>query len=208
MRKNNSMKKRKGNFLIITGLLLLAAALVLTGYNIYESKRAQITSDEAVDAIVEKLEEDQDDSVEDIPLYEKFPDKEMPTILVNGQRYVGILEVPEKGLTLAVLAGEWSYPKLRIAPCLYSGSIYRDDTVIAGHNYSSHFSKIKTLKQDSEVKFTDVEGNEFYYKVGWTDVLEPEQVDVLTEATDWDLTLFTCTYGGRERCAVRCIREK
>lgn len=200
------------------GLLLLAAALVLTGYNIYESKRAQNSSDQAVAGIMRNLEKNSGASVlvnesgdglsVEIPLYERFPNKEMPTVLINGQRYIGILDVPEKGLSLAVMAGEWSYPKLRIAPCLYNGSAYRDDMVIAGHNYSSHFSKIKSLKPGSKVKFTDAEGNEFYYEVGWIDVLKPTQVEELKDASEWDMTLFTCTYGGRERCVVRCIREK
>ena len=30
---------------------------------------------------------------------------------------------------------------------------------------------------------------------------------ITTESEDiWDLTLFTCTTGGRARCAVRCTR--
>ena len=45
--------------------------------------------------------------------------------------------------------------------------------------------------------------------------LDPEQemtvtdIDKMITATDedaWDLTLFTCTTGGRARCAVRCTR--
>lgn len=203
------MKKKKGTFLICIGLLLLAAALVLTGYNIWESEQAKISSDKAVAEMTKVIEEKYDEKKqEDEPLYEKVPDKEMPTILIDGQRYIGVLDIPDKGLSLAVLAGEWSYSKLRIAPCQYAGSVYKDNMVIAGHNYSSHFSKIKSLKPGSQVRFTDVEGNEFYYEVGWTDILEPTQVEDLENAEGWNLSLFTCTYDGGERCVIRCIRQR
>ena len=40
--------------------------------------------------------------------------------------------------------------------------------------------------------------------------LQPTQIEKMTEKTEdsdnWDLTLFTCTTGGRARCAVRCVR--
>ena len=39
-------------------------------------------------------------------------------------------------------------------------------------------------------------------------VLNPKDGEEMTDATDWDMTLFTCTYGGRERYALRCIRQQ
>ena len=60
----------------------------------------------------------------------------------------------------------------------------------------------------NEIFFTDIEGNIFYYEAAWLDVLAPKQVEEMTDATDWDMTLFTCTYGGRERYALRCIRQQ
>ena len=79
--------------------------------------------------------------------------------------------------------------------------------IIAGHNYRSHFSPIKNLDVGSEVRFIDTEGNVFNYTIGWVDILRPTDVEKLTDSKDWDLTLFTCTYGGGERYTVRCIRE-
>lgn len=192
------------------GLLLLAAALCLTGYNIYESKKAELVSSDAIikiKEIIEQTEVSDSKLEEEIPIYERFPNKEMSVVEVDGRQYIGILEIPEKGLSLPVQAGEWSYSKLRCSPCRYEGSIYKDNMVIAGHNYSSHFSKIKSLEVGSEVRFTDVEGNTFYYEVGWIEILEPPQVKKMIDAEEWDLSLFTCTYGGRERVTVRCIRE-
>ena len=46
-------KRRKGDLLIFTGLLLVAAALFLTGYNLLENRRAQRN----VDKVTEKIQE-------------------------------------------------------------------------------------------------------------------------------------------------------
>ena len=51
--------------------------------------------------------------------------------------------------------------------------------------------------------FTDVEGNEFQYTVAKTEVLDGTDIEGM-KAGDWDLTLFTCTIGGRQRVTVRC----
>lgn len=75
--------------------------------------------------------------------------------------------------------------------------------VIAGHNYSSHFGNLKNLSQGDTVIFTDVDGNRFHYRVIELETLVPDAVDDLTSG-GWDLTLFTCTIGGRSRVTVRC----
>ncbi|MEE1086573.1 MAG: sortase [Schaedlerella sp.] len=203
--------KKKGSFMMTIGLLLLAAALVLTGYNIWESKQAEKFSNAALEEIMLHIEQNnaQEDTSQEmeVPDYVLFPDKEMPVVLVDGQYYVGAVQIPELDMTLPILAGEWSYAKLQKAPCCYTGSIYKDNMVVAGHNYWSHFSPIKSLGVGSEICFIDVEGNVFNYTVGWVDILQPTDVEKLTDNKDWDLTLFTCTYDGRERYTVRCIRE-
>lgn len=193
------------------GLLLLLAALGLTGYNIWESKRAEIASDKAVVAIEEEIENLTKEEIHyelgETPDYMKYPQKEMPTMEIDGERYIGYIEIPDIHRKLPVMAGEWSYAKLRKAPCHYEGSVYQDNMVIAGHNYRSHFSLIKQLDMGSEIRFTDAEGNVFVYEAAWVDIIKPQDIEGMTDAADWDLTLFTCTYGGRDRYTLRCIRQ-
>ena len=43
----------------------------------------------------------------------------------------------------------------------------------------------------------------FHYEVAAVEVLKSTAVEEM-KAGDWDLTLFTCTYGGKSRCALRC----
>ena len=84
-----------------------------------------------------------------------------------------------------------------------SGTIAGGDLVIAGHNYARHFSPIKSLTAGEEVYFTDMDGVVTAYQVAEVDTLSPTDVEEMTDS-GYPLSLFTCSYGGRSRVAVRC----
>lgn len=199
-------KAMKGKILTGVGLLLIAAALLLTVYNIRESDRAGSESEEMV-VRMESLTADLPERLETekkelVPEYVKNPEMEMPTVEVNGQECVGMIEIPALGLKLPVIS-EWSDAKLKKAPCRYSGSAYLKNMIIAGHNYRTHFSGIKRLNPGDSVVFTDADGNVFSYEVAEIETVGGYDIEKL-EAGDWDLTLFTCTNKGKARAAVRC----
>ena len=54
--------------------------------------------------------------------------------------------------------------------------------------------------------FTDADGNVFSYEVDTIETVGGTDIEKM-ESGDWDLTLFTCTTGGKARAAVRC-KEK
>lgn len=188
------------------GMLLLAAALLLSVYNIQEERAARDSVRAVADKILElpmrEWEEPEEEEVPELPLYVQYPDMEMPVKEIDGGLYIGMLSIPAAGLLLPVMS-EWSYPNLKKAPCRYEGSVYKKNIVIAGHNYRSHFSPIKSLALGETVVFTDMDGNQFVYETASVEILRPEQTEDLL-AGDWDLTLFTCTYGGFERFVLRC----
>lgn len=207
------MNERKaGTIWMMIGGLLISAALLLSVYNIYDAKRAEVSvvraAEElhiAVEAHVTERQHD-GDADEELPDYKKYPELEMPIVEIDGESYIGFLEVPELGLSLPVMGGEWSETKLKKAPCLYDGSVYMDDMIIAGHNYKSHFSGLKSLREGANLLFIDANGNEFSYILARKEVIGELDVDrMLSKQEEWDLTLFTCTYGGRERYTLRCI---
>lgn len=84
-------------------------------------------------------------------------------------------------------------------------SAYNDTLIICAHNYESHFGKIKNLAPGSKVYFTDIDGNNFSYEVVEICILDPYAIEEM-QSGDWDLTLFTCTWGGRTRVTVRCVK--
>lgn len=204
---------RKGTVWITLGVLLIAAALLITVQNLREAEQAGVVSENVLiklDSARPKphapsaapAQEEPIPTEVEIPDYSLNPNMEMPTETVDGNAYIGVLELPSLELKLPVL-GEWSYSGLKLAPCRYAGSAYLNNMVIAAHNYSTHFGYLGNLAQGDEVVFTDVDGNVFRYQVLEVETLSPFAVEEMTDG-DWDLTLFTCTISGRSRVTVRC----
>lgn len=207
--KKEKTKKKKGTIWIGMGLLLVAAALSLIIYNVMDNRRSQVSAQAASAQLARLIPETEPqgfvpEAEAEIPDYILNPDMDMPVAQIDGQDYIGELSIPCLDLSLGVIS-EWSYPRLRISPCRYRGSAYKDDLIIAAHNYSSHFGQLKTLSPGDWVDFTDMDGNEFHYEVALVETLEPTALEEM-EAGDWDLTLFTCTIGGSYRVTVRCER--
>lgn len=195
---------KKGTLLICLGILYITAGLGMAGYNIYDNWRAGKVSSQATDQI--KTQVDDIAQQPDIPDYVLYPDMEMPTETVGGVKYVGMISFPLLDKELAVIS-KWNYPRLRIAPCRFSGSVYKDNMIICAHNFPSHFGKIKNLNYGDRVIFTDMDGNIFTYEVIEMEILTPKESEELQNG-DWDLTLFTCTLTGGNRFVVRCERVK
>lgn len=207
-------KNRLGRFFTGAGLILVAAAVLLLMYNLWDSRRAEESQEEI---LAEYLSENKKASEvpsdpdgesadsQDIPDYLLDPDMEMPEFTLSSLgdiSCIGILEIPALDLQLPVIS-EWSYPALRLAPCRYTGSAYKGDLVIAAHNYQSHFGRLKTLSTGSEVIFTDAVGNRFVYQVAVIEALTPWSVEDMTSG-EWPLSLFTCTLDSQNRVTVRC----
>jgi sortase A len=207
--------RRLGTALMIGGVLLILAAGLLVFHNLREDRQAERQSAEILQQLTLTVldtsaptdteppeETEMLPETTPVPLYVSNPEMEMPTIDIDGNAYIGWLEIPSLSLTLPVMS-QWSYPNLKISPCRYSGSAYLDNLVIAAHNYKSHFGNIKTLSPGDEVRFTDADGNVFRYQVAEVEQLSPLAVKDMAES-DYPLTLFTCTIGGKYRVAVRC----
>ena len=190
------------------GLLLIAAALALAAYNVIDAQRAARSAAQALEALSQttavSAAEPEEASADNAPAYLADPEMPMPTVSFDGNDYIGRVDIPSLGLSLPVIS-EWSYPRLKIAPCRYTGSAYLDNLIIAAHNYSSHFGNLNRLNTGDTVTFTDVDGNQFTYAVSLIEDLPGTAIEEM-QAGEWDLTLFTCTLGGRSRVTVRCER--
>ncbi len=186
---------KRGKICTGIGWLLLAAALFLAVYNLWSDVKAGKTADTVLEQLMPEIEEEES--------YIPNSEMDMPEKEIDGQKYIGVLQIPALSLELPIIS-EWSYPNLKIAPCRYTGSAYQNNLVIAAHNYSSHFGRLKNLSPGDEVTFTDVDGNVFRYEVAELETLSPFSIEEMTDS-DWDLTLFTCTVGGQSRVTLRCM---
>lgn len=184
------------------GAALVLAALFLFGWNQHEAAQAAESGKNALEKLTEKLEERKDQLQKgEVPLPDPY-DGEMTVVEIDGYGYVGYLSLPALGLELPVME-TWSYPQLQIAPCRYTGSTKTGDLVIAAHNYEEHFGTIKNSQPGDPVYFTDMDGVVTAYEVEEVSVLQPTAVADMTSG-EYELTLFTCTYGGQSRVTVRC----
>lgn len=198
------MKRKRGTGLIVLGLMLLMAAASLAGYNLLQDQQAAQTAGSTLQQLQQTIPVVPPETVEDTPVpdYVTAPGKEMPVVRIDGRDYVGTLSLPALDLELPVIS-RWSYSGLLVAPCRYTGSAYTNDLVIAAHNYTSHFGRLRELQIGDAVTFTDFDGNVFTYRVDAKEILPPTAVEEMT-CGDWALSLFTCTPGGANRVTIRC----
>lgn len=200
------MIRKTGTVCTIIGVLLILAGLCLFLWNRREAYLAGNAADEMLTAVKGEIEDNRTAQGADGEgfVYEaSYENAGLPAVEIDGYEYVGCVSVPTLKLELPVMS-EWSYPRLKIAPCRYYGSAAEKDLVIAAHNYPRHFGNLSKLKEHDEVIFTDMNGTEYHYEVEVVDVLAPEALEEMTNA-GYDLTLFTCTYGGANRVTVRCM---
>ena len=205
------MKSKSGIVCIMLGVALLLGALLLARANMREDMQANQASMEVLPQLVEQIQERAAEETEPTDAQLQIPlellteeDKKMTEVEIDGNLYIGYISVPAVEIDLPVMS-TWSYPKLKIAPCRYTGTVRGEDLVLMAHNYTGHFKSISKLEIGDDVYFVDMDGNEIHYAVVGKDILEATAVEEMT-AGDFDLTLFSCTYGGSARITIYCDR--
>ena len=204
-RKRSPLKKRDWETLLVSlSILLVAASIGLYTYNVMDSNRAGAAAQTVVNQLHSDMPAAGNTETETASTPEPY--KVMQTKEVNGQSYIGTLHIPALSLELPVIA-EWSYSALRVAPCRYMGSVYQDNMILCAHNYSTHFGRLAELKVDDEAVFTDIEGNAYTYHMTAQEIISGTDPAAM-ESGDWDLTIFTCTIGGKNRVTIRFAKTE
>ena len=188
------MRKWFGTICVFIGVVCLICSVGFIAYNRWEAANAANVAGsllEDVQSVIAEQNVEQNDT-----------QTNMPTIKVDGYEYIGILSIPVLDLELPVLTN-WSYAKLKKAPCHYYGSYYEKDFVIAAHNYKAHFGRLSELQSGDAIVFTDVSGTAHRYEVVLLETLPKEATKEMI-TSGFDLSLYTCTLGGGSRVTVRC----
>ena len=206
------MRNKIGTFLMLCGVALVLAALGLFLMNRREAENAELQSAILLPQLVDMAQQPETQEETRLPEPEipeellTAEDVKMEEVEIDGHIYIGYLSMPTVELELPIMF-EWSYEKLTIAPCRYYGTLRGKDLVLLAHNYDRHFGRLNDLKVGDPVYFTEMDGTVTAYKVVARDILDPYAVGEMTAGL-YDLTLFTCTYGGRSRVTVYCDMEK
>lgn len=193
---------------MLLGVLMILASAGFWGVNALEERQAGIAAEQVANILKKEIADARSGELSeetgisgDIDSAVLEGDESITATLLSGD-YMGILSLPDLGLELPV-AAQWSYPALRKTPCRYSGSVEEENLVILAHNYERHFGGLKRLKPGARITFTSLDGGETVYEAVDIRTLGPDQAEEMLEG-DWQLLLFTCTYGGENRVAVRC----
>ena len=187
------MPKKSGVILISLGAVLILAALLLFLHNRSEDRRAGQEAESLLEDARSAMAADTDPE----------PQEELAEEITYD--YAGVIAIPDLSLELPVI-DQWSYARLKVAPCRQSGAAADGDLVIAAHNYKSHFGYLDRLEPGASVIFTDMEGTVYRYAVEEIRQLEPEDAEDVSSvfSSEYPLVLYTCTPGGKARVAVFC----
>ena len=189
---------------MVLGVCLLLSSMGLLFGNRTQASAAEEAAQTLLPELLVQIEVTQASWTQTVPAAPV--DTTMTEKEVDGYACIGYLRIPALELELPVMSG-WDYERLRVAPCRYTGSAKSDDLVLLAHNYPRHFGGLKDLMPGDTVLFTDMDGVTFCYAVAQTEILSPGDTEAMT-AGEYDLTLFTCTYGGKSRVTVRCDRAE
>ena len=187
------MPKKSGVILISLGAVLILAALLLFLHNRSEDRRAGQEAESLLEDVRSSMAANADPDPQEEPVEEITYD------------YAGVIAIPNLSLELPVI-DQWSYARLKVAPCRQSGAAADGDLVIAAHNYKSHFGYLDRLEPGASVIFTDMEGTVYRYAVEGIRQLAPEDAEDVSSvfSSEYPLVLYTCTPGGKARVAVFC----
>ena len=196
------MRKNNGVSLMIAGMLLVLSALAVLFYNQAQNRKAGQLAQVRLEALQTAMAHNEGPALN--PQQITASSIQQNALELDGERYIGYLTIPALELELPVMS-DWDYEKLKVAPCRQFGTAKSDDLVIAAHNSKRHFARLADLKQGDDVLFYEVDGTINRYDVVKVDTLNPTEVDRVKNSEN-ALILYTCTYSGKARTAVFCIR--
>jgi LPXTG-site transpeptidase (sortase) family protein len=215
----NKLKKKKKMYKIqfIASIILV---FIFSGWYIYTEVEKN-----ACEAVSQDMLADvsfSDDTTSDEPLIVALDDTEIlgddtKTILdgsytdENGVTYTyeAVLNIPTLGIEYPVLT-ETSEELLKISLTKFWGGSPNSvgNYCVAGHNYKSGkmFGKLSQIQVGDLIKLTDLSGTTVDYKVYNKYTVYPEDVSCTSQITNGlkEMTLITCTNGGKQRLIVKC----
>lgn len=165
---------------LFSGIVLLAAALVTLFFWQWGIRDSAERATEAVAALRTVLPEAQG------AVPEARRDNSMPVLSLEGEDYIGILEIPAFGSALPVGA-RWGNSSRY--PCRFSGSVYDRSIRIGATSQAGQYDFYREISVGDVLYFTDMNGNRYSYVVA--DIRYTSHAgEEIPDSQDADLTLF------------------
>lgn len=217
----NKLRRKKKMYKIqfIASLILV---LVFSAWYIY-TEVDKNTSEAVSQEILKSINFHTDDTTSDEPLIVALDNTEIiddgsDREVLNGSytdnagttyNYESVLSIPSLGIEYPVLS-ETDDELLKISLNKFWGGSPNSvgNYCIVGHNYKSGkmFGRLSMIENGDIVRLTDLSGNTLDYSVYTTYVVDPDDVACTSQITNGfkELTLITCTNGGKQRLIVKC----
>ena len=127
-------------------------------------------------------------------------DNSMPVLSLEGEDYIGILEIPAFGSALPVGA-HWGNSSRY--PCRFSGSVYDRSIRIGATTQAGQYDFYREISVEDSLYFTDMTGNRYSYTV--TDIRYAKHAAQETlESREADLMLFIQNVYAFEYIQIYC----
>ena len=183
-----TQNKPRKHYRIATVLIVLGIIITIVGVGVYIYKRLENFFEIQESSRIVGLLTDAISST---------PDADSG-LIIDGEKYIGIIELPSLNITLPVLAS-CEDGGLEKGVCLY---FRNGNYVIGGHNRESQFGPIYNLKINDKLIFYDVHSNKKEYTLVKTEILLPENIERFT-TNEYGITLFTCYWDNYQRYVLR-----
>ena len=134
-----------------------------------------------------------------------FRNMDMPAMEINGQDYIGVVEIPAFGLSLPV-GSQWNAGKVTSFPCRFWGTVYDGSLIIGGADQPGQFDCLSKLDLGTTVIVADMTGAEFTYGVSEIRRSKSADREVLMD-DEADLTLFVRDAYELNYILVRCTAK-
>ncbi len=190
--------KPPATVLIVLGVLLLLGGAALFGYQSLAARRAEGEARQWVTTLREGMPPARDG----VP--EKGTDPRMPQRELEGENFVGILEVPSFERTLPIGA-LWKREKATRFPCRYGGSLYENNLILGGSDGPGQLDFVKQISNGDTVFITDLTGLRVEYRV--TEIRQTKDVSTTNLAAEGELVLFARNTYSLDYTVIRCERN-
>lgn len=148
--------RRRHNWLLFCGLALIGAGLCL----ILATTVLQIVWQKQADALVKKIESVLPER--SVGVAEPVTDPRMPALSIQGEDFIGLVEIPAYGVKLPLHA-QWKRLKMEQYPCRLDGSVYTDDLILGGS--AAQLACLRQIGHGDVVTVTDMQGAVYTYRV-------------------------------------------
>lgn len=178
----------------IAGALLTAISLILLAFHMFDLYGGARRNREYAEMLQGMMPKAQP------AITDKNSDMIMPYVNIDGNDFLGIIEIPSHGACLPVASASTSADRFVRR---YDGNVYNGSMIIESTNRAGQFDFVKNISVNDALYVTDMLGNRFSYSVA--DIKHVKNIDAdALRAYGADLVVFVKNIYDFEYIVIYC----